>query len=155
MALLPLGMLLVAVATVAAGTAVARRSPPSRETSVAAARSHAVHASAAAILLGAMAAVYVGTTRLGDARPGGLGVTALLVPISFGVVHTLVIGLGELTWPRPDGEIRRARLVRRSLLDAAPRWLVKAMRVAVAGGGPAPARGGPLVPVGGGGASSG
>ncbi|MGY1803354.1 hypothetical protein ACI78T_08735 [Blastococcus sp. SYSU D00922] len=125
MGLLPLGLLLAGAVTLAVGTAVARRSPPSRETSVAAARAHARNASGAALLLGAMAALYVGTTRLGDSSPGGLGVTALLVPIAFGVVHTAVLALGELTWPRPQGEVRRARLVRRGLLDQAAPWLVR------------------------------
>ncbi|WP_164704565.1 hypothetical protein [Blastococcus litoris] len=125
MGLLSLGVLLAAAITLAGGTAVARRSPPSRETAVAAARAHATHASGAALLLGSMAALYVGTTRLGDSSPGGLGVTALLVPIAFGVVHTAVLALGELTWPRPQGEVRRARLVRRGLVDQAAPWLVR------------------------------
>jgi hypothetical protein len=131
MGLLALGVLLAAAVTVAAGTAAARRSPPSRETSVAAARAHAAHASGAAVLLGAMTALYVGTTRLGDSSPGGLGVTALLVPIAFGVVHTVVLALGELTWPRPQGEVRRARLVRRGLLDQAAPWLLRAGALAL------------------------
>ena len=130
MALIPLGVLVVAVLAVAACTALARRSPPSRETSVAAARAHAVHASVAAILLAATAAGYVGTAGLGNHSPGGLGITALLVPVTFGVVHTLVLAVGELTWPRPQGGVRRARLVRRGLLDAAPAWLVRAGQVA-------------------------
>ena len=74
----------------------------------------------------------MGATQLGNGSPGGLGVTALLVPITFGVVHTLVLAAGELTWPRPEGEVRRARLVHRGLLDAAPRWLVRSAAVAVA-----------------------
>ena len=79
----------------------------------------------AALLLGFLAAGYVGATQLGNFSPGGLGTTALLVPVTFGVVHTLVLAAGELTWPRPEGEVRRARLVHRGLLDAAPRWLVR------------------------------
>ena len=125
MALLPLGLLLAMVATIAVGTVVARRSPPSRETAVAAGRRHAVHTAGAAVLLGSLAAVHVGAAQLGNSSPGGLGITALLVPITFGVVHNLVLAAGELTWPRPQGEVRRARLVHRGLLDAAPRWLVR------------------------------
>ena len=132
MGLLPLGLLLAMVGTIAIGTALARRSPPSRETAVAAGRTHAVHSAAAAVLLGSLAAVYVGATQLGNSSPGGLGVTALLVPITFGVVHNLVLAAGELTWPRPQGEVRRARLVHRGLLHAAPRWLVRTVAVALA-----------------------
>lgn len=124
MGLITLGLLLAVVVTVAIGTAVVRRSPPSSETAVAAGRAHAVHTAFAALLLGFLAAGYVGATQLGNGSPGGLGIMALLIPITFGVVHTLVLAAGELTWPRPQGEVRRARLVHRGILDAAPRWLV-------------------------------
>lgn len=130
MALLPVLLLLAVVVTVSFGVVAARRSPPSRETAVAAARAHATRTAVAAVGLGLAAAVYVGVTQLGNSAPGGLGVTALLVPITFGIVHTLVLGVGELTWPRPHGEVRRARLVHRGLLDAAPRRLVRAAIVA-------------------------
>ncbi|MFP5371149.1 MAG: hypothetical protein ACLGI3_10430 [Actinomycetes bacterium] len=131
MALLPLGLLLAMVATLAIGTAVARRSPPSRETAVAAGRRHAVRTAGAAVLLGALAAVHVGAAQLGNVSPGGLGITTLLVPITFGVVHNLVLAAGELTWPRPRSEVRRARLVHRGLLDAAPRRLLRTAVVAL------------------------
>ena len=127
MGLIPLGMLLALVLTVALGTTVARRSPPSREAAVAAGRTHAVQAAGAAIVAGAGAAVYVGAIGLGDI---GSGILALLVPITFGLVHTVVLAVGELTWPRPRGEVRRARLVHRGLLDAAPDWLVRTGRAA-------------------------
>jgi hypothetical protein len=128
-ALLLLPVLAGIVALVVAG--VVRRSPPSREQTVAAARAHARLGSAAAVVLGAAAALWAGTGRLEDAAgPGDLGTTALLVPIAFGVVHTVVLGIAELTWPHPEGAVRRARLVRRGLLDAAPRWLVRTATVA-------------------------
>jgi hypothetical protein len=92
---------------------------------VAAARRHARIASSAALLLGAAAAGWVAVTEVGNTAPGGLGITVLLVPVTFALVHTVALGVGELTWPRPRGEVRRARLVRRGLLDAAPRWLVR------------------------------
>ena len=113
MALVPLGLLLAVVVTAGMGTAIVRRSSPSRETAVAAARRHATQTAVAAILLGSLAAGYVGATELGNGSPGGLGVTALLMPITFGIVHTVVLAAGELTWPRPQGEVRRARLVHR------------------------------------------
>jgi hypothetical protein len=111
---------------------VLRGSPPSRERAVAAARRHAGLGSAAALVAAGAAALWVGTTRLDDGGPGSLGVTALLVPIAFGVVHTAVLGVAELTWPRPEGTVRRARLERRGLLDAAPRWLVRTTVAAAA-----------------------
>lgn len=111
---------------------MARRSPPSREEAVAAARAHAASAAAVAYVLGAGVALYVGAAGLGNVSPGGLGITALLVPVSFGVVHVLVLAAGELTWPRPRGEVRRARLVRRGMLDAAPRWLLRTTGAAAA-----------------------
>ncbi|MGY1823355.1 hypothetical protein [Geodermatophilus sp. SYSU D00079] len=124
MSLLVLLPLLAGAAT-AAVTGLLRRTPPSHELAVAAARRHARLGSAAALVAGLAAALWVGTTRLGDPSPGSLGVTALLVPVVCGVVHTAVLGLTELTWPRPAGSVRRARLERRGLLDAAPRWLVR------------------------------
>ena len=69
MGLVPLGLLLAVVVTVAIGAAVARRSPPSRETAVAAARTHAAQTAAAALLLGVLAAGYVGATDLGNGSP--------------------------------------------------------------------------------------
>ena len=114
-------------------TGVVRRSPPSREHAVAAARAHARLGSVSAVVLGGAAALWASTARLEDAvGPGSLGVTALLVPIAFGVVHTAVLVVSELTWPRPEGAVRRARLARRGLLDAAPRWLVRTAAVAAA-----------------------
>ena len=132
MAVLAPLVLLAVVVAVSWTLAASRTAPPSREAAVAAGRAHARRTAGAAIGLGAAAAIYVGTTQLGNSSPGGLGVTAILVPITFGVVHTAVLGIGELTWPRPDGEVRRARLVHRGLLDAAPRRLVRT--AAVAGG---------------------
>jgi hypothetical protein len=116
------------VVMVALGVAAARRSPPSRETAVAAARTHAVRAAAGAVAVGVLVAALVAAAG----STGRAGITALLVPITFGVVHTVVLAAGELTWPRPQGEVRRARLDRRGLLDAAPRWLVRTAVSAVA-----------------------
>ena len=71
MALLPLGLLLAAVVTVALGTAVVRRSPPSRETAVAAGRTHAVQSAFAALLLGFLAAGYAARRSWATARRAG------------------------------------------------------------------------------------
>ena len=125
-ALLPFLLVLVLALAVAAGGAFVRREPPRRETTVAAARRHAAGTSALALALGGIAAVgslAAGLRLLSGA--GSLGLSALSAPLAFGIVHTVVLLLGELTWPRPAGEIRRARLVRRGPWDAAPRWLLR------------------------------
>jgi len=40
------------------------------------------------------------------------------------IAHTLVLALGEVTWPRPTGPVRAGRLGRRGLGDVCPRWLL-------------------------------
>jgi hypothetical protein len=123
-AALPLLLVFALAAAVAVAAALVRRSPPSAEGTVTAARRHARLTSGAAVALAALCAVVSGATNpLAGTGASSLGRQALLVPICFGVVHTVVLALGELTWPRPVGRVRRARLVRRGLLDAAPRWL--------------------------------
>ncbi|WP_138759983.1 hypothetical protein [Modestobacter altitudinis] len=126
MALLPLLLVVVLAAAVTVGAVLTRRVPPSAEATVAAARQHASWTALTAVVVAAAAALAAGATSpfTGDG-PASLGIAALLVPVTFGVVHTAVLALGELTWPRPQGPLRRARLVRRGLLDAAPRWLVR------------------------------
>jgi hypothetical protein len=57
MALLPFLLVLALALAVATGVAFVRREPPSRETTVAAARRHAAGSSAMAIALGLIAAV--------------------------------------------------------------------------------------------------
>ena len=104
--------------------AVRRRSRPRRQ--------HASGRRSTAYALGARRGLVVLAGQLGNSAPGGLGVTALLLPLGYGVVHVAVLAVGELTWPRPQGEVRRARLVRRGLLDAAPAWLVRAAGAALA-----------------------
>ncbi|WP_346620622.1 hypothetical protein [Blastococcus montanus] len=134
MALLPLLFVVTAAFTLGVGATLVRRSPPSTEATVAAARRHARWTSGAAIGLGVAAAVVVADTGAfaGD-RPGGQGITVLLVPVAFAVVHTLVLLLGELTWPRPVGEVRHARLARRGTFDTAPRWLLRSAAGAAVG----------------------
>jgi len=92
---------------------------------VAAARRHAALTAGAALVLAGVAGLATALAGWAwTSGPGSLGVTALLVPVAAGVTHTVVLLLGELTWPRPVGEVRRARLVRRGPWDPAPRWLV-------------------------------
>jgi hypothetical protein len=134
-ALLPLLFVLVLALAVAGGIGFVRRSPPSRETTVEAARRHASLSAVAAVALGGAAAV--GTALVTSlpgvlTGPGRYGLAALLVPLTFGTAHSAVLLLGELTWPRPEGNVRRARLVRRGLVDAAPRLFVRAGTAAAA-----------------------
>src|SRR3954451_8681183 len=133
MAGLPLLLALVVTALVGIGVAVVRRSPPSREGTVAGARRHAAGASVAAVAAGVLAALAVPFSdgSWGTGGPGSGGRELMLVPLTFGITHTVVLTIGELTWPRPAGQVRRARLVRRGPLDAAPPGLVRVAGAAV------------------------
>lgn len=61
------------------------------------------------------------------ARPVNLvqGLLYGVVPAVAGTTLAVVQGIGELTWPRPEGTVRRAPLVRRTVLDVAPRGLLR------------------------------
>jgi hypothetical protein len=133
-ALLPLLLVLGLAVAIAVGVAGLRRTPPSRETAVAAARRHAALTGATAVVAAVAAGLAAAISGI-DLFPGeaSLGRTLMLAPVAAGIAHTAVLLLGELTWPRPQGDVRRARLARRGLLDAAPRWLVRVGAGAVAG----------------------
>jgi hypothetical protein len=49
------------------------------------------------------------------------GVVIGLVPALAGAAFLLVLAIGEVTWPRPTGDVRRAPLTRRGPADVAPR----------------------------------
>jgi hypothetical protein len=55
-----------------------------------------------------------------------------MAPLAYAIAHTLVLLLGELTWPRPAGMLRRARLVPRRLSDVLPRRLTRVTAVGTA-----------------------
>jgi hypothetical protein len=59
------------------------------------------------------------------------GLNRALAPMTAGIAMTAVILVHELTWPRPSGPLRTASLRRRTLLGAAPRWLVVTTAVGV------------------------
>lgn len=105
---------------------LARTSSPSDTLSsdVAIARRHAAVVSALAMALASAAAA---ATVLSTITFAGLasvpGLSSILAPFAFGITHTVVVGLGELTWPRPSGATRRARLVRRTPFTVARGWL--------------------------------
>jgi len=102
---------------------LSRRPDPAPSEAAAAARRHSatVNVLALTALFGTMIA---GLTAVGD-PPAGLtrGVALGLIPAAAGIAFAAVQALGELTWPRPTGTLRRAPLTRRTATDVAPRWL--------------------------------
>src|SRR5439155_9510765 len=99
----------------------------SSEAAVVAARRHALAVSVLAPIAGLVAAVLL-VLAGGDGHhgfPGSTGDALSLAPGAWALTHTLVHLAGELTWPRPEGRVRRARLVRRRMRDVAPRMLVR------------------------------
>jgi hypothetical protein len=127
-ALLPVLCVLALVAAVAVGAALTRPAPPSLETAVAAARRHARRTAHLAVALALVSAL--GTAWSGSTMGGQLGVTVLRVPIVFALTQVAVLAAGEVSWPRPTGQVRRARLARRGLFDTAPGWLLRAATLA-------------------------
>src|SRR3954466_10710396 len=119
--LVPLALVL-AVA-VGWGLIAARRSAPSREVAVAAARRHGLVVAVAAPLAGLVVVGWLlwAAADIGHGFPGSVTDALVISPLAYGLAHTLVLLLGELTWPRPDGAVRRARLVPRRLSDVLPR----------------------------------
>jgi hypothetical protein len=126
----PLLVLLLLVSLVAGAAALLMRQFARGEDSAAArARRHAARTSATAVVVGLFAAVAAAFAVLFPApmasAVGRPGVAAMMLPLAFGVAHTGVILVGELTWPRPGGVVRRARLAHRGLLHAIPVWLLR------------------------------
>ena len=62
---------------------------------------------------------------IGPLMPGGVqrGAVLGILPCVAGIAFLLVSGLGELTWPRPVGSLRRAPLAPRRVRDVLPRAL--------------------------------
>lgn len=100
---------------------------PAPSVAARAARRHATAVSALAwsvlaiTLLGGAAAVADMPLSLGQGLAYGL------VPAAAGVSLAAVQAVGELTWPRPTGPVRRARLDRRTVADVAPAALRRAV----------------------------
>lgn len=131
MSLLPLFSLLVLVVVAVGTTAVVARRPfQAHAATVADAVRHSRRISAAALLIGGVAAVAAGYAAelpaiTGESVNARNGVAAISIPLAFGLAHTGALLVGELTWPKPAGDLRRARLERRGLLDSVPRWLLR------------------------------
>ncbi|WP_298456483.1 hypothetical protein [uncultured Cellulomonas sp.] len=112
---------LVVLVVVAVAGVRAPAPPPSRAAQAARRHAAVVHALALAVLV---LAVATGPTLVA-ALPASLvqGVLLGLVPAAAGVGFCAVQAVGEATWPRPSGTLRRAPLVRRTVADVAPRRL--------------------------------
>ncbi|MFQ1003716.1 hypothetical protein [Modestobacter sp. SSW1-42] len=126
----PLLVLLLLVGLVAGGAALLMRQfAHGEDSTVQRAQRHARRTSATAVVVGLLAAVAAAVAVLLPAplapAAGRPGVAAMMLPLAFGVAHTGVILVGELTWPRPGGMVRRARLAHRGLLQALPAWLLR------------------------------
>jgi len=127
MAGLPALVVLALVVVVGLAVSVGGRPGPSPEATVAAARRHALVVSIAAVLVGLVVVgwLLVAAADPGHGFPGSMGDAAAFAPLAFALAHTVVLAVGELTWPRPTGSVRRARLVRRRLADVVPRRLFR------------------------------
>ncbi len=127
--LVPLLAAVVGTAVVAAVVhAAGRRPDPAPSEAAAMARRHGlivnVAAWTAAASLGplALAPFVLLLTRTGTIdAPTNNAVLAGTLPAGIGLVFLGVHALGERTWPRPTGMLRRATLLPRG--DVAPRWL--------------------------------
>jgi hypothetical protein len=124
---LPALLVLGLVVFVTLAVSVGRRPGPSPEATVAAARRHALVVSVAGPVVGLFVAgwLLVAGADPGHGFPGSVTDAAAFAPLAFAVAHSAVLAVGELTWPRPTGTVRRARLVRRRLADVVPRRLAR------------------------------
>ena len=127
MALLPVLVVLALAAAVGGIIAAARRAGRSSEATVTAARRHGLTVAVLAPVAGIVTVVLlVGAgADVGHGFPGTVGDAMTLAPLAYALAHTIVLLIGELTWPGPRGQVRRARLVRRRLSDVAPRRLAR------------------------------
>src|SRR5665647_2441017 len=124
---------LVVGGVVALAIMVSNRPAPAPSEAADAARRHAIGVNLAAWVAAGIPAVVLSFALLDamsvtyDSRlpeqdfpaPGPLLVA--LSPAVIGLAYLVVHAIGERTWPRPTGAVRRAALVPRG--DAAPRWL--------------------------------
>ena len=128
---LGLALLALVVGVSLAVILLGRRPVPALSEAAAAARHHAqtVHVIAwvTGFLVGpVLVAAPIGwaVSAAGAGPYGGIG--AAVYPAALGLLFLAVHAIGELTWPRPSGTVRRAALMRRTVRDVAPRRLVAA-----------------------------
>jgi uncharacterized membrane protein len=111
----------IAVVTVVLVTARGRAPLPSQAARAAVRHGGTVHAVALACLVGAVVLVPPAVQRLVTGPAQGLYLG--LAPAVAGLAFAAVQAVGEATWPRPSGTVRRAPLTRRTVRDLAPRRL--------------------------------
>ncbi|WP_163544248.1 hypothetical protein [Occultella kanbiaonis] len=96
-----------------------------------AARRHALWTTMIAITLAVVA--LVGTLAVDAAGVALLEIPAAPPGLAFGLTflvaglaYVLTLWVGEVTWPRPEGSVRTAALVRRTTVDVSPRlpWVM-------------------------------
>lgn len=126
--LIPLLALLPVAAVVALLSALARRPAPAPSEAAEAARRHAAGVNLAAwctlaVVPPIAAFVAIPLFRATSGRALYPGVLTGLWPGLFGLLFLAVHAVGELTWPRPTGAVRRAALIPRRLSDVVPTWL--------------------------------
>ena len=137
MMLLALAIALAIVTAVGVGVLAwdQRRTPmPSDSARVPNRHAAVVAAVAWMCYLGAFLAGFYGVLFL-RASLQGLplgGRTIAVVPAAAGLVFLVVHAAGDLTWPRPRGTVREARLAPRDADDVAPRWLHRVVLVSAA-----------------------
>ncbi len=105
-----------------------RATPGPLPATAAAARRHAVVTTVLALTVGAIALV-VGLRIAALASGLRAGLVTGLVPVLGGLGFLAVHAIGEATWPRPAGELRRASLERRTVRDVSPRLMLRAVVV--------------------------
>jgi hypothetical protein len=131
---LPAVVVLVLVVAVGLAVSVGGRPGPSQEATVTAARRHALVVSVTAVVVGLFVVGWLlwAAADPGHGFPGSMSDAAAFAPLAFALGHTVVLAVGELTWPRPTGSVRRARLLRRRLADVVPRRLSRLALAATA-----------------------
>lgn len=119
-------LLLLVAAVVAFVVAVARRPAPAPSQAAEAARRHALGVTIAAWVTLAVLVFLAPFFLVPLVQAAGYtygGVAYGLGPALVGLLFVAVHAIGELTWPRPTGTVRRAALIPRQLSDAVPTWL--------------------------------
>ena len=132
--------LLLLAATVGLVLLLTRRPVPAPSEAAEAARRHGVLVTCAAwvlpptVGLGLLLPLATIVLRLGgiDAPATWNAVLAGLYPALFGLGYLAVHAVGERTWPRPAGPVRRAALVHRRVADVAPTWVRRTLHALTA-----------------------
>ncbi len=126
--LVPLALVALIVRLVRTGHAAGRQ----LTATALAARRHAVLTTVLAVLAG-LVALLAGSSAAGSTSGLATGLWTGLLPALAGLAFLGVHSIGEATWPRPAGQVRRASLERRTIRDLAPRLALTAVATWTAG----------------------